>query len=90
MKACKVRVTGRVQGVYFRAAARAQARRLGLTGWVKNNADGSVALFLQHEQQRLIDQMLVWCQTGPPGAEVSRLETDDADPDQSLQGFEVR
>jgi acylphosphatase len=90
MKACEVRVSGRVQGVYFRVSARTQARRLGLSGWVKNLSDGGVALFLQHEEQGPIDEMLAWCSVGPRGADVSAVEAEETEPDRSLDGFEVR
>jgi protein-L-isoaspartate(D-aspartate) O-methyltransferase len=89
MKAVQARVYGRVQGVYYRATARAEGARLGLRGWVKNVADGSVALHLQGEPA-VVDAMLDWCSVGPPAARVQRVEVVDAAPDDGLRGFEVR
>ena len=89
MKTVAVRVSGMVQGVYFRASAQHEGERLGLRGWVRNVSDGSVALHLQGDPA-VVDAMLGWCRVGPPGARVSRVEVGDAEPDESLSGFEVR
>ncbi len=89
MKAVEARVYGRVQGVFYRATARAEGARLGLRGWVKNVADGSVALRLQGDPA-VVDAMLDWCSVGPPAARVHRVEVIDAAPDERLRGFEVR
>jgi len=89
MKAVAVRVSGMVQGVYFRASARHEAERLGLRGWVSNVSGGSVALHLQGDAAA-VDAMLGWCRVGPPAARVSRVEVGDAEPDGSLSDFEVR
>ena len=89
-KAYDVRLTGKVQGVYFRVSAKAEASRLGVRGWVKNLSDGSIQLFLQHAEQAPIDQMLAWCEIGPPGAEVAWRDVRETTPDGSLNGFEVR
>jgi acylphosphatase len=83
-----VRVTGRVQGVFFRAWTRDEARRLRVSGWVRNCPDGSVEAHLQGDEavvQSLIDKL----RDGPPGARVDRVETRDAEPE-NLSGFEVR
>jgi protein-L-isoaspartate(D-aspartate) O-methyltransferase len=89
MKAVAVRVSGMVQGVYYRASARHEGERLGLRGWVGNASDGSVALHLQGDAA-VVDAMLAWCRVGPPAARVSRVEVSDAESDESLSGFEVR
>ena len=89
-KAYDVRLTGKVQGVYFRVSAKAEANRLGVRGWVKNLSDGSIQLFLQHAEQAPIDQMLAWCKIGPRGAEVAWRDVRETTPDGSLNGFEVR
>jgi len=88
-KAVAVRVSGMVQGVFYRASARHEGERLGLRGWVGNASDGSVALHLQGDAA-VVDAMLGWCRVGPPAARVSRVEVGDAEPDESLFGFEVR
>jgi protein-L-isoaspartate(D-aspartate) O-methyltransferase len=89
MRAVRVRVSGRVQGVYYRASALSEGRRLGLAGWVRNESDGTVALHVQGDSS-VVDVMLGWCRSGPPAAHVSRVEVSDATPDESLSSFEVR
>lgn len=73
------RVTGEVQGVTYRASARREARCLGLTGWVRNEADGSVLIEVEGEAEA-VRTFLAWCAQGPPGARVAAVETRDADP----------
>ncbi|HEY3805794.1 MAG TPA: acylphosphatase [Kofleriaceae bacterium] len=69
-------VSGRVQGVSFRAATYREARRLGLAGWVRNLPDGTVELEAEGEPDR-IAELLAWCEHGPPSARVSRVAVDD-------------
>ena len=68
-----VLIEGRVQRVFFRAAARDEARALGLAGWVRNLADGRVEALFEGERPAL-EKMLAWCRQGPPNAYVERLE----------------
>jgi acylphosphatase len=89
MKSVSVRVSGSVQGVFYRASAAREGQRLGLSGWVRNERDGSVALFLQGKTDA-VDAMLAWCRVGPPAAHVDRVEVSDASPDEAARGFEVR
>lgn len=77
MPAMRVRIRGRVQGVGFRWFARVQARRLGLSGWVTNQADGSVEVAASGEQSRL-DEYRKVLRRGPNGADVTSI--DDLDP----------
>jgi acylphosphatase len=67
-------VRGRVQGVYFRASAQREARRLGLTGWIKNRGDGGVEIVAEGEEDQVKD-LLVWSQHGPSTARVEELDT---------------
>ncbi len=70
-----VRVTGRVQGVGFRAASIRQAHKLGITGWVRNATDlSSVEAMLQGPHDK-VDRMLSWLLTGPPGARVDEVSS---------------
>jgi acylphosphatase len=69
MKAVNVRVTGRVQGVAFRWSAQAEALRLGVTGWVRNEPDGSVLLYVEGPDDS-VDALVAWCRQGPPSARV--------------------
>jgi len=73
METRRIRVKGRVQGVGFRYALRDEAERLGVTGWVRNCADGSVEALLQG-QTRAIEQLIAWARRGPRAAHVSALE----------------
>lgn len=81
-------VSGRVQGVGFRYAAAAQARGLGLAGWVRNRADGAVEGLASGPTSKL-DSFRDWLSRGPPSARVDRLgwtATDEA----GAQDFEIR
>ena len=88
VKTVSVRVSGVVQGVYYRASAAREGERFGLEGWVRNERDGSVSLLLQGATDA-VDAMLAWCRVGPPAARVGRVEVTDATSDDSLHGFEV-
>jgi acylphosphatase len=83
-----VRVTGRVQGVFFRAWTAEQARVLGICGWVRNAPDGSVEAHLQGEKWS-VQRMIELLHRGPPSAEVDEVAVKDAVPTAALE-FEVR
>ncbi len=86
--AIAVRITGRVQGVWFRGWVREEARRLGLTGSVRNAPDGSVAaLFVGPETA--VAAMLALCREGPPSARVHAVETTPVTPAPELAEFRV-
>jgi acylphosphatase len=68
-----LRITGRVQGVGFRDALRAEARARGLAGWVRNRSDGSVEAVLQGEAPA-VDAVVAWARRGPPAARVDRID----------------
>ncbi len=70
---------GRVQGVFFRDWAVAQARAAGLTGWVRNRADGSVEIHAQGNADA-IDALIVSCGNGPPAARVEGIDVSNAAP----------
>jgi acylphosphatase len=82
-------VTGRVQGVAFRASTVDEARRLGLTGWVRNRADGSVELEAQGDDAR-VASLLAWCGRGPPAARVVGVAVEDQTPSAEDIGFVQR
>jgi acylphosphatase len=63
-------VTGRVQGVAFRYETRDAARRIGVRGWVRNLADGSVEAVFEGQRQQ-VDEILAWCRRGPALARVA-------------------
>ncbi len=66
-------VRGRVQGVFFRAAAQREARRLGITGWVKNRADGSVEVMAEGDEES-IRELSLWANHGPSAARVDNVD----------------
>lgn len=68
-------VSGRVQGVFYRASAREQARALGLRGWVKNLSDGSVEAVAAGDSAAM-DQFAAWLTAGPPHAKVSNVSSE--------------
>ena len=83
-----VRVTGHVQGVFYRAWAQGQARELAISGWIRNCPDGSVEAHLQGEEDdvgRMVDRM----RSGPSNARVDDVEVEDA-AEESTGRFELR
>lgn len=74
----RLRITGLVQGVGFRAFVQAGAERRGLTGWVRNRRDRSVEAVLAGRPEE-IGEMIVACRRGPPGSQVKTIETLFAD-----------
>jgi acylphosphatase len=69
----EIRARGRVQGVAFRWYTLQEARRLGLTGWVRNLPDGSVRIVAEGEREAL-EALLIWAEQGPPHASVDVAE----------------
>ena len=88
MKRVRVRIRGRVQGVFFRADARARAESLGVAGWIRNAPDGIVEAVFEGEPER-VDSMIDWCRRGPAGAQVEDVEAVGEDP-VGERGFSVR
>ena len=76
LKRWHILITGKVQGVFFRAQMQRVARSLGFTGWVKNLADGSVEAVLEGTETNLA-VMRDWCREGPPGADVINVQVTD-------------
>jgi acylphosphatase len=83
----RVRVRGRVQGVFFRAETRDRARSLGLAGWVRNCPDGSVEAVFEGDRER-VQSMVHWCERGPSGARVDGVDVAWEEP-VGEQGFAV-
>jgi acylphosphatase len=72
-------IRGRVQGVFFRAEARARAESLGLAGWIRNAEDGSVEAVFEGDEER-VRSMVEWCRRGPAGARVEDVEAQTEQP----------
>ena len=83
-----IKVTGKVQGVWFRDSTRRKADELCVTGFVRNEADGSVYLEAEGTHEAL-EQLKAWCAAGPPGAMVARVEASVAEW-RHFAGFEIR
>jgi acylphosphatase len=87
MKRIRVIVTGKVQGVSFRASTASEAERLGLTGWVRNLPDGRVELEAQGDS---VEELVRWCSRGPRWASVSGVESEELDTVVGERGFRIR
>ncbi len=87
--ALRVRVTGRVQGVWYRGWTVAEAERRGLRGWVRNEADGSVVAVLVGPAAA-VSAMVEAMWQGPPDARVAGVSVENADDVPGCTGFEVR
>jgi acylphosphatase len=75
-----VRVTGCVQGVFYRAWTREQAQALGVHGWVRNCPDGSVEAHAEGDEQA-VEQLVERMRAGPAGASVSELTAENVEPE---------
>ncbi len=72
-------VSGRVQGVFFRASARHQATRLGIAGWARNEPDGTVVIEAEGPPET-VERFVDWCGAGPPEAEVEGVDVSPIPP----------
>lgn len=84
---CLANVSGKVQGVYFRASCQQMAIDLQLSGYAKNLADGDVQVLMCGEEQN-VKQMLNWLEQGPSQAEVANVQSNQVDY-QALNHFSI-
>lgn len=84
----RVKVSGRVQGVWYRESCRRQAQAVGVFGWVRNRPDGTVEAAVEGEPSS-VAQLLAWMRSGPPRATVTGIETQE-EPPKGEPGFMVR
>ena len=90
IKNVRVLISGRVQGVCFRACTRDQAQILNLSDWVRNLSDGRVEALFEGVSE-VIDQMLEWCKEGAPSSSVSDIEVFEEEASTANGGaFEIR
>lgn len=82
-------VTGRVQGVFFRASAADRARELGVSGWIRNLADGRVEVLAAGDDEAL-DAFVQWLHEGPPQARIDDVQVEDASAADVPDGFTIR
>ncbi len=83
-----VRIRGKVQGVFFRYSAKLEAKRLGLTGWIRNCEDGEVRTTVEGPRER-VAEFIAWCRVGPPNAIVSDVEIDESPATGNFSAFRV-
>ena len=87
MRTVRVKISGRVQGVFFRVSCARLADELGVSGWVRNLPDGDLeAVF--HGPDRAVDDMLEWCREGPPHARVTGVDVLE-EPSVPRAGFRI-
>lgn len=82
-------VSGRVQGVFYRASAQVHAKKLGLSGFAKNLPDGRVEIVAQGDRQTL-DELVDWCRQGPADARVSDVQLTEEQIIAPMAGFDIR
>ncbi len=85
MKHLKLQITGKVQGVFFRAEAKKKAEELGLKGFVRNEDDGSVYLEAEGEET-FLEELIAWVKAGGP--ELAYVDKIKADYDDALKAFD--
>ena len=88
MRTVTMTVTGRVQGVGFRYSLRAEAERLGVSGWVRNRRDGSVDALLTGDPDA-VEAVISWAHDGPSGARVDDVDVIEG-AREAASGFEIR
>jgi acylphosphatase len=81
-------VSGRVHGVFYRSTTRRVAKRFGLTGWVKNLRDGRVEAIFEGPREN-VDEMIKFCNEGPPAAIVKNVEVKWEDPTGKFDDFDI-
>lgn len=84
----RVFVSGRVQGVYYRANTRDAARAKDVDGWVRNLQDGRVEAVFEGNAD-VVEEMIEWCHTGSPAADVTDVDVTYEEP-QAESGFSIR
>ena len=85
----RLRIRGRVQGVFYRDSTQREAQRLGLYGWVRNRSDGSVEAVAQGPPER-VAALIDWCHEGPPLARVAEVNVIEESRDTDELEFAVR
>jgi acylphosphatase len=83
-----LKIYGRVQGIFFRDSTQRKARELGLTGWVRNEPDGTVKIVAEGEEGDL-KKLIKWCYNGPRLARVEKVDIEWAEATGEFERFEI-
>lgn len=81
-------ISGRVQGVFFRMETKQVADSFNVSGWVKNNRDGTVEAVFEGEKEA-VDSVVKWCRKGPPLSNVDRVDVIEEDYKGEFRGFDI-
>ncbi len=84
----RLKITGEVQGVFYRATAVQQAKELNLRGWIRNDEEGSVTASVQGEEEK-INEFIEWCRQGSPMAKVNHVDEEECEIE-NFKGFEIK
>lgn len=88
MRCVHLLIKGKVQGVYYRASAKSKADALDIYGWIKNTAEGNVEAVAYGKPDNVMN-FINWCRQGPVRADVEEVITEEIEPVQSFETFEV-
>lgn len=84
----RLRIFGKVQGVFFRQQTKNRAQQLDLVGWVKNEKDGTVLVEVEGEKEK-VREFVSWCYRGPKNARVDQIEKVDLNPREEERDFSI-
>ncbi len=88
-KRVRLTISGRVQGVCYRANTQEMALNLGLSGWVRNCSGGKVEAVFEGSAEK-VEKAIDWCRSGPPSAFVRDIEIHDDAGEEVLAGFKIK
>ena len=82
-------ISGKVQGVFFRATTKEMAERYGVKGWVRNLRDGRVEAVFEGDEEA-VKRLIEWCHVGPPAARVDNVEVEYEEYKGEFEDFRIR
>jgi len=88
-RVAKIKIIGLVQGVFFRQGIKDKAEKLGITGWIRNEPDGSVRIVAEGEEEKL-QKLIEWCKKGTELARVKKVEVEWKEATKDFDRFEIR
>jgi acylphosphatase len=83
-----VLISGRVQGVWYRASTKQKAEQLGVFGWVRNTNEGHVEAVFEGEENQ-VNEMIKWCHQGPPLSRVENVKVEKQNEIRNFDRFEI-